>query len=187
MENIPGAITAKEGKELELKNSKEYKLNFDKDIFQVNLAKNESENKIIIHSMKISGIVDIFYESEFTFDDLLKLDKTFRACDELDEIFEILVTFFNEEKVLIKEVKDDLILLNLKISSLTGKEKIVEIKLIKKEMNQDSIIKELCKKINKLEEENKTLKEEVNNMKQELKALNNIKNDLNELKIGKMK
>ena len=182
MENIPGAITAKEGKELELKNSKEYKLNFDKDIFQVNLAKNESENKIIIHSMKISGIVDIFYESEFTFDDLLKLDKTFRACDELDEIFEILVTFFNEEKVLIKEVKDDLILLNLKISSLTGKEKIVEIKLIKKEMNQDSIIKELCKKINKLEEENKTLKDEVNNMKQELKELNNIKNDLNDLK-----
>ena len=105
----------------------------------------------------------------------------------MDEIFEILVTFFNEEKVLIKEVKDDLILLNLKISSLTGKEKIVEIKLIKKEMNQDSIIKELCKKINKLEEENKTLKDEVNNMKQELKELNNIKNDLNELKIGKMK
>ena len=49
-------------------------------------------------------------------------------------------------------------------------------------MNQDSIIKELCKKINKLEEENKTLKDEVNNMKQELKELNNIKNDLNEIK-----
>ena len=98
MENIPGAITAKEGKELELKNAKEYKLNFDKDIFQVNLAKNESENKIIIHSMKISGIVDIFYESEFTFDDLLKLDKTFRACDELDEFLKFWSIFLTKKK-----------------------------------------------------------------------------------------
>ena len=75
MENIPGAITAKEGKELELKNAKEYKLNYDKDIFQVKLAKNESKNKIIIHKKKINGIVDFFYENEFTFDDLLKLDR----------------------------------------------------------------------------------------------------------------
>ena len=140
------------------------------------------KKKIIIHISKINELVDIFYENEFTFDDLLKLDKTFRICDELDEIFKNIITFFNEKKVIIKEVKDDSLILNLKLSSMTGKEKNVEMKLFKKEMNQDSIVKELCKKIKILEEENKYLKEEIKIFKKELNELNNIRNDLNELK-----
>ena len=45
-------------------------------------------------------------------------------------------------------------------------------------MNQDSIVKKLCDKINKLEEENKNLKEENKNIKEEI---NSIKKDLKEL------
>ena len=57
--------------------------------------------------------------------------------------------------------------------SLTGKEKVVDINLNKKEIHQNSIIKELCKKINILEEENKSLKNENKNIKEELKAIRN--------------
>ena len=182
MECVPESITPKEEKKLKLVDAMEYKLDADKDIFQVKVGKNEKKNKIIIHISKINELVDIFYENEFTFDDLLKLDKTFRICDELDEIFKNIITFFNEKKVIIKEVKDDSLILNLKLSSMTGKEKNVEMKLFKKEMNQDSIVKELCKKIKILEEENKNLKEEIKIFKKELNDLNNIRNDLNELK-----
>ena len=182
MECVPESITPKEEKKLKLVDAMEYKLDADKDIFQVKVGKNEKKNKIIIHISKINELVDIFYENEFTFDDLLKLDKTFRICDELDEIFKNILTFFNEKKVIIKEVKDDSLILNLKLSSMTGKEKNVEMKLFKKEMNQDSIVKELCKKIKILEEENKNLKEEIKIFKKELNDLNNIRNDLNELK-----
>ena len=135
MECVPESITPKEEKKLKLVDAMEYKLDADKDIFQVKVGKNEKKNKIIIHISKINELVDIFYENEFTFDDLLKLDKTFRICDELDEIFKNILVFFNEKKIIIKEVKDDSLILNLKLSSMTGKEKNVEIKLFKKEMN----------------------------------------------------
>ena len=121
MECVPESITPKEEKKLKLVDAMEYKLDADKDIFQVKVGKNEKKNKIIIHISKINELVDIFYENEFTFDDLLKLDKTFRICDELDEIFKNIITFFNEKKVIIKEVKDDSLILNLKLSSMTGK------------------------------------------------------------------
>ena len=35
MEDIPGAITAKEGKELAMKDFKEFKLSSEKDTFQI--------------------------------------------------------------------------------------------------------------------------------------------------------
>ena len=146
MEDIPGAITAREGKELKMKDFKDFKLSSEKDTFQIKVGKNESKNKIIFHALKLIELVENFYENSFTFDELVKLDKTFRAYDELEEIFLIILNIFQEQKTIIKEVKDEFITLGLKISSITGKEKIIEIKLFKKEMNQDSLVKELCKK-----------------------------------------
>ena len=117
---------------------------------------------------------DIFYENDFSFKDFVKLDKTFRICDKLDDIFENLLILFNEKKIIIKEKKDDSLILNLKLFSMTGKEKIVEMKLFQKEMNQDSIIKELNKKIKILEEENKNLKEENKKFKKDSNEPNNL-------------
>ena len=130
-------------------------------------------------------MADSFYEKDFSFKDFLNLDKTFRICDKLDDVFKNLLTLFNEKKVIIKEIKHDSLILNLKLSSMTGKEKNVEMKLFQKEMNQDSIIKEvkeLNKKIKTLEEENKNLKEEIKIIKNNLNELNNFRNDLYDIK-----
>ena len=54
---------------------------------------------------------------------------------------------------------------------MTGKEKIIDLKLNKKELEKDSVIKELCKKINILEEENKNLKNETKSLKDEIKVI----------------
>ena len=164
-----------EEQQLNIIDEKEYKLNTIEDSFQIKIAKNGSKNKIIIKISKINKLTDFYYENIFNFDELLNLDKMFRAYDELEEIFGVLISFFEEKKVKIKEVKEDTITLCLKILSMTGKEKIIEIKLYKKEMMKDCIIKELCKKVNKLEEENKILKNEIKI----------IRNDLDELKIWK--
>ena len=177
MENISEAITAKEGKELEMKDFKEFKLSSEKDTFQIKIGKNLSKNKIIFHALKLNELVENFYENGFTFDELVKLDKTFRAYDELEEIFLIFLNIFEEQKTIIKEIKDEFITLGLKISSIIGKEKIIEIKLFRKEMNQDSLVKELCKKINQLEHENKILKEEMKSFRDELNELKNWKNE----------
>ena len=95
----------------------------------------------------------------------------------MDKIFLILLNIFEVKKAEIKEVKDDSIFLGLKILSIIGKEKNVEIKLIKKEMNQDSLVKEFCKKINQLEQENKSLKEEMKSFRNELNELKKWKNE----------
>ena len=44
-------------------------------------------------------------------------------------------------------------------------------------MNQDSLVKELCKKINQLEQENKSLKEAMKNFRNELNELKKWKNE----------
>ena len=178
MEDIPEAITAKEAKILELKETKEFKLTYEKDLFRIKTAKIERSNKIMIQATKINELVDRFYSNDFAFEDFTKLDRIFRAYDKLEEIYEIITTFKKKKKAVIKEIKDDYIKIGLKILSITGKEKIAEVILYKKEMNQDSIVKKLCDKINKLEEENKNLKEENKNIKEEI---NSIKKDLKEL------
>ena len=141
MEDIPPPLTTMKAKNLELLEAKDFTLNFNKDIFQVKIGKDIEKKYIIIKISKISELVDVFYENKFNFDELVKFDKTFRAYDELDEIYFILVAFFNEKKVLINEVKNEEITLTIKILPITGKEKKVDIKLYKKELEKDSIIK----------------------------------------------
>ncbi len=177
MDNIPEAITAKEGKEIELLEGKEYSINSEKDSFQVKIAKNKDQNKIFIKLSKLNELIDIFYETTLTLEEMMKLDKMFRAYDDLEELYESFKAFFEEDKVMIKEVKDDSITMGLKISSMTGKEKIVEIKIYKKEKMKDNIIKELCVKINKLEEENKNLKNEIKTIRNDLDELKKWKNE----------
>ena len=179
MEDIPQAITPKEEKDMKLIEEKEFQLNFNEDIFILKIGENMSKKNIIMKISNTTKLEDIFYEHYFDFDELVKLDKTFRSCDELEEIFSSLIACFNEKKIIIKEVKNDEIILGLKIIMPTGKEKIIDLKLNKKELEKDSIIKELCKKINILEEENKNLKNETKSLKDEIKV---IKDELNVIK-----
>ena len=180
MEDIPQAITPKEEKDMKLIEEKEFQLNFNEDIFILKIGENMSKKNIIMKISNTTKLVDIFYEHYFDFDELVKLDKTFRLYDELEEIFSTLITCLNEKKIIIKEVKNDEIILGLKIiMPMTGKEKIIDLKLNKKELEKDSVIKELCKKINILEEENKNLKNETKSLKDEIKI---IKDELNVIK-----
>lgn len=98
----------------------------------------------------------------------------------LEEIFSVLLACFEEKKIILKELNNSQLILEIKLMSLTGKEKNVDIKLFQKEMKQDSLVKELCKKINLLEEENKILKQEIQLIKNELKEIKNWKNNKEE-------
>ena len=153
----------------------EYNLLKDKDTYQVQTGKNE--NQIIIKVSKVNELSDIFYQNIFTLEQFSKLDKSFRVYDEIKELYANLESFFKNGKVIINEIKNDSITLGIKIMSLTGEEKIVEILLNKKEAGQDSIVKQLCKKVNLLEIENKNLKEEINIIKNELNVIKNWKNE----------
>ena len=157
----------------------EYNLAKDKDVYKAQIGKNE--NKIIIKISKENELSETFYQDIFTLDQFLKLDKSFRIYDEIKELYANLESFFKNGKVIIKEIKNNSIVLGLKIMSLTGEEKIVELLLSKKEADQDSIVKQLCKKINTLEKENLNLKEEINNIKNELNNLLNWKNEKEEI------
>ena len=63
---------------------------------------------------------------------------------------------------------------------MIGQEKDVEIKLNKKEIGKDIIIKELFNKINLLNKENKDLKEEINIIREELYEIKKWKNEKEE-------
>ena len=156
MESAPKILITKEDKERQLKGVKEFKFNMtiDKDTFQLKLAETKDKNSIIIQVCKINQLSYIFYESILSFDDFIKLDKIFSEYDELDEILLMIVNCFQEKKILIKEVKDNELQLGIKIISIKGKEKIVDINLNKIEIKQNSIIKYQNKNFFKKEEIN---------------------------------
>ena len=156
MESAPKILITKEDKERQLKGVKEFKFNMtiDKDTFQLKLAETKDNNSIIIQVCKINQLSYIFYESILSFDDFIKLDKIFSEYDELDEILLMIVNCFQEKKILIKEVKDNELQLGIKIISIKGKEKIVDINLNKIEIKQNSIIKYQNKNFFKKEEIN---------------------------------
>lgn len=116
----------------------------------------------------------------FSFNEIVNIDKTFRIYDELDEVYSVLITFWEEQKVQVIYIKDDTLTLGINIMSMIGQEKDVEIKLNKKEIGKDIIIKELCNKINLLDKENKDLKEEINIIREELYEIKKWKNEKEE-------
>ena len=162
------------------KEEKNYDLIFEKQAFRIFISKNEENNKIIIKAFKINTLENLYYETSMSLEEIIKLDNILKACEKIEEIYTLIINFLEEKKVSVVRINDNYLILGLKIITMLGKEKIVELQLIQKKINQDSFLKESCKQINILKEENKNLKLEFNNIKQELDELKKWKKDKQE-------
>ena len=89
MESISPPLISTKPKDIELQEAKDFTINFNKDTFQVKIGKDTEKKYIIIKISKTSELVDVFYENKFNFDELVNLDKKFRAYDELEEIYSV--------------------------------------------------------------------------------------------------
>ena len=150
----------------------------------------------------MDNISSNYYISKNNLDDLIKIDKQFRAYDTIKEVYEILKDILNLEKASIQNIKDNLVI-NFSFLLPSNKEKEIVIPFQIKNFEQKIINDEFIKKINDLENklnkeieensiykklinENKNIISLVNELKEEVIILKNKDNDNNK-KINELK
>ena len=215
MEVAPPIVTPmpKDNLEMDIINKEsKYELNFENKKYSLILNATKS-NFLTIKLREKDEISSNFYLIKRNLDDLNKLDKQFRLYDSINEVFDALNDILNINQASIQKINDNFsisfifplpgnkkkeILIPLQFRSVGQKDMTDE--LIKKikdlehilnleiEENQkrQKIIDENKFSINKLKEENKTLKDEcknsINGLKEEIKILKDEINDLKKWK-----
>jgi len=172
-----------------IKESK-YELNYENNNFILILILTECN---LIFKLKEKNIISSkYYISKNNLDDLIKIDKQFRAYDTINEIFELLIDILNINQAFIQK-KEDYLVIKFLFPLPGNKKKEIIIPLHIENFEQKNINDELVKKVNDLEdklnkeiEENKIYKKIINENKKIInenqKIINENKNIINELK-----
>ena len=108
---------------------------------------------------EVEKIKGILFLGDSSLEDLVKLSRAFRICDNINEAYDIIEKIFDNKKASIKNINENVVTLIINVSLPSGKIDEVDLKLNKKTINKDLIIEELIRKVNQLEEENKTFRE----------------------------
>ena len=172
--------------------------------------KNIYNNKTIVFTISMTGDkqyiyiqskeennYSYFFEIKMSLIDLIKFDKIFKTCDDIEEAFNSFIVIFKNEKNYIKEINNDKLILSINILNLDSSFREKTLELLKKSQDKNIIIDNLCKEVSELKEnktnllnelkkmqnENKNLKEEINNIKnwknEMAEELNKIKEKMN--------
>ena len=148
------------------KKSKEYKLILDNKTFLIKLT---LSSDILFEINELEKIMAVFYSKSFSLGDLIQLSRGFRVCENIGDAFDILDEILEGKKAKIKNINENSITLIINVSLPGGRLQEVELDLNKKEMDKNTLIDNLVKKVNKLEEENKALKNEIKEINEKQK------------------
>ena len=143
------------------------------DIYNLELSNinNGEDNSILITARNTNSNL-LYFQNNFSLEELMSLSKAFRFCDDINEALNIISKIFeSNNKYYISNEGDDLIL-HLKINLPSGDEQEIELNLKKIGSIENASKEELLEKIKLLEEENQKLKEEISMLK-----IDNIKKD----------
>jgi len=143
--------------------SKEYTLKTENRTFKIKLY---LSSDITIEANELDKVKGIFYSGKFSLDELVKLSRGFKICEDIKEAYDIIVLIFENEKASITNISENEISFIIKVDLPGGKVQDVTLTLNKKKMNDNAIIEELVKKVNQLEEENKSLKKDIKDIKE---------------------
>lgn len=123
--------------------------------YKIEISKNS--NKAII-SIKDINQIDSYYKCEIQLEDIQNKNQIFRLYKSIDEFINILEGFIVNNNVSIKENNKTLFLEIYVFNFLNGNKEIINFEFNKVEnTNKDEIIKNLCLKVNSLEEKCKIL------------------------------
>ena len=167
----PSPITPKPSVEEEIKDIKEYRINYLNKNYLVKLGKLNKSEKIVVILEETDIIKNYLYKSEFSLDDLKQLSKLFRIFDSIDEAYNDI----NDIKI--KKVELNEIDINLILKSLSSKTEDIIIKVKKNSLNNEKINEILFNELNEIKTELKEEKIKNENLKKivdELVKKNNL-------------
>ena len=92
-----------------IKEESKYELNYENKKYNFIIQITEF-NLLIFILKEIDDISSNYYISKNNLDDLIKIDKQFRAYDTINEVYEVLKDILSIEKASIQIIKDNLVL-----------------------------------------------------------------------------
>ena len=144
----------------------EYKFSYQNKEIIVKIALTSDKKYIYILSNYKDNLI-YYFELKISFEQLLKFDKVFRMCDNIDEAYNSMEDIFNAGKNTIKEINENKLIINIIIVNLDGKPKEKNLELIKKFKNKDIVIENLSKEIVELQTKNVDLENKYELIKKE--------------------
>ena len=158
----PIQMETKKDKNLKTKKSKKFNTKSeDGKTYEIEMGL--SEDSIIFKSEINNGIVPKAYSSIYSFDKL-KQNKIFTLQEDIEEIYDQIEIYIDEEPVTIDFKGNNII--GIKILTKVKKSPEINFELKEEIVNDKEIIKILIDKISSLESENKSLKEDLKEIKE---------------------
>ena len=175
----PSPITPKTELKEEMKDVKEFKINFLYNNYQIKLGKLSKSQKIGFIIEQTDELKNYLFKSEFSCEELKQLSKLFRIFDSIDEAFNDI----NDIKI--KNVELDEIDINLILSSLTSKTENICLQIKKKSLTYEKINEIIFKELNEIKSVLKEEKLKNDNLKKIVDELvkenEELKNQVKEL------
>ena len=159
-----------EKKNQSLAKKEEYKFLFNNRSFTVIIGMTEDKQYLNIQS-KEEGVIAYLYENSLNLTELIKLDKQFRTCDNVEEAYNTMILIFKHQNNFIKDINDNKLILTINILNLDNSFRETNIELLKKSQSTEIIIENLCKTILVLNENNIKLQNELNEVKEKVRKL----------------
>ena len=158
----PIQMETKKDKNLKTKKSKKFNTKSeDGKTYEIEMGL--SEDSIIFKSEINNGIVPKTYSSIYSFDKL-KQNKIFALQEDIEEVYDQIELYIDEEPVTIDFKGNNII--GIKILTKVKKSPEIDFELKEEIVNDKEIIKILIDKISSLESENKSLKEDLKEIKE---------------------
>ena len=162
--DLPGdTITNDDTKKEELINFKEFQFKHENKLFTIKISMTSDKQNLYIQS-KEEGIFAYIFEIKMSFLELIKFDKIFKTCEDIEDAYNSMVVIFQNEKNGIKEINNDKLILSIYILNLDSTYREKNLELSKKCENKDVIIENLCSQLNELKSINNNLKESINSI-----------------------
>ena len=136
------------------------------------------DTSLSIYLCNINEITPFIYQKVYTLEDLIKISKVFKLCDNITEVISYINENFESNLVTLKEENIDSVNLNFKMTLPNKSEENFKFEISKIHLQQNESFDILFKAVSGIKKENKKkdeeieiLKTEINNLKQQI--LNN--------------
>jgi len=146
---------------------------------KIQLVKINYLHYIRIKAQEEKVIINYIYLTEMNEDDFIKQNnEIFKIYNNIHKIYKLILDSFDKNNISISDIKENISCNLLIKDKFIADEFSIEIRLKRKDSNNNDIIEMLCNKINELEEEKNNMNKKVNELESKNNNLNFKVNEL---------
>ena len=142
-------------------------------------------NTVLLEAKIIADFVTCYYELEYEYRNFSQLSEIFSKCNDIEEIYKLLIHIFDKNEVKIS-IKKDSMELSFSLDASTNQKEEVKIYLDKKQVDINISLNKLKFKIDEIQNNQEKLEIKIENIIKDMNLIkdkqNNIEKEINSIK-----